>query len=123
MAPPRAPRTPPRDGRSDGREGDSDDDDVDDSSSSSDSDSEEEDAVIENRLIVRAKWTLDGARNIADIIEKLHREILYYDHLRREGWDLVQPVDDDVGQLRHIAREAEIRAARHRARVARRRAA
>lgn len=75
----------------------------------SNSDDDDEYDLIDSRLLVRAKWTLDGAASIDQIIEKLRNEIRYYETLRESGWELVQAIDDDYGWLRHPVREQEAR--------------
>lgn len=50
-------------------------------------------------IIIRAKWTMDGATTIDEAIEKLDGYIEYLKSLKEEGWELREPVNDDWGFL------------------------
>lgn len=67
-----------------------------------------EDVDMENTLTVRAKWILDGASSIDEIIGKLENEIKYYQHLKTEGWEVDGKVDDDWGFLIQVAPDEDM---------------
>lgn len=54
----------------------------------------------DNNMTLRAKWTMDGATNIDECINKLNHFIEYLKCLKAEGWELTDPVDDDYGFLK-----------------------
>lgn len=49
--------------------------------------------------IVRGKWLLEGATSIEEIIDNLKNFIEYMKDLRKSGFELAQPVEDDYGYL------------------------
>ncbi len=67
-----------------------------------------EDVDMENTLTVRAKWILDGASTIDEIIDKLENEIKYYRGLKADGWEVDGRVDDDWGFLIQVAPDEEM---------------
>jgi hypothetical protein len=54
----------------------------------------------EDDRIIRAKWTIDGARTLEEAAVKLERFAAYLREIRAEGWELRRVVDDDYGFLR-----------------------
>lgn len=60
---------------------------------------EEEEEHIEDDVIIRAKWILDGCSSIDEIIERLKGEIEHYKQLKEDGWELREKMDDDYGFL------------------------
>jgi hypothetical protein len=64
---------------------------------SSDEDTQNDDIVI------RARWTMDGATTIDEAVEKLDGYIEYLKSLKEEGWELREPVNDDWGFLQKSA--------------------
>jgi hypothetical protein len=71
-------------------------------SDKSDSDMPElvdEESEEEENICIRAKWTIDGASTIDEAIEKLNDFIEQLKHLKTEGWDLREPINDDYGFL------------------------
>lgn len=50
--------------------------------------------------IIRAKWLYDGCESMDDIIKRLEGQIEYIKKLKNDGWELIQPVDDDYGFMR-----------------------
>lgn len=70
-------------------------------SSESEEDSEEyfSETDKEEEIIIRAKWTMDGAHTIDEAVERIRRFIARLESLRDEGWELRKPVDDDWGFL------------------------
>lgn len=60
----------------------------------------EEEYDDENEQIVRAKWSMDGAKTLSEAASLLR---CYADNLmdmEREGWQLIQPIEDDYGFIR-----------------------
>jgi hypothetical protein len=47
--------------------------------------------------IIRAKWTMDGARTLNAAADQLRAEAERLEALEREGWQLTAPVKDDYG--------------------------
>ena len=54
----------------------------------------------ENNSIIRAKWQMDGSKNLDECIEKLQNYIEYIKELKASGWELKHPVVDDYGFIR-----------------------
>jgi hypothetical protein len=65
-----------------------------------DPDETESDLDDENHMTIRAKWILDGCKNLDEIIQRLEDEISYYKELKERGWQLTGTVDDDYGFMR-----------------------
>lgn len=58
---------------------------------------EEEEEDDDNRMIIRAKWCIDGCLTLEECARALEE---YADSLRRlknEGWELTEEVQDDYG--------------------------
>jgi hypothetical protein len=49
---------------------------------------------------IRAKWTLDGAANLAEAATRLEEFATYLRSLHEAGWTLTAPFQDDYGTLR-----------------------
>lgn len=60
----------------------------------------EDDWDDENNMVLRSKWVLDGAKSIDECIEKYQNFITFLHHLKSEGWELTNTIDDDYGFLR-----------------------
>jgi len=60
---------------------------------------EDEDEEEDEDYIIRAKWQMDGAATLDEAIEKLRDFIEYLDVLKKDGWELRQPVEDDYGYI------------------------
>ena len=58
---------------------------------------EEEDEVIDEPEIIRAKWVMDGAKTLQEAAEMLRYESGRLLELAEQGWELIQPVEDDYG--------------------------
>jgi hypothetical protein len=59
---------------------------------------EDEDEVdFENDVIIRAKWTIDGACSLDQVVEHLEGFIGYIQGLKAQGYELRGPVQDDYG--------------------------
>ena len=48
---------------------------------------------------IRAKWMLDGCQTLDQVIERLQVQIVAMQQLKRDGYDLSAPVEDDYGHL------------------------
>ena len=53
----------------------------------------------ERRMIVRAKWKMDGASTLSEAAEMLEDFAEYLRGLEKEGWQLENAVEDDYGFL------------------------
>lgn len=51
-----------------------------------------EDEDDDNRITIRAKWSLDGCASVDEIIERLHQNIAYFQKVKEEGWELEDPI-------------------------------
>lgn len=50
-------------------------------------------------MVVRAKWTFDGANSIEDMAEKLEQKAKALRELDEDGWELEDEVRDDYAFL------------------------
>ncbi len=73
----------------------------------SDSESLEEDTVSqeeeyddENEMVLRAKWSIDNATTLDEVVEHLQSFIEYVKQLKADGWELTGTIDDDYGFLK-----------------------
>lgn len=48
---------------------------------------------------VRAKWSMDGAASLSEAAAMLRRYAEWLEELERDGWQLIEPVDDDYGHI------------------------
>ena len=62
--------------------------------------SDSDESNDENSSIIRAKWSIDGAKTLDEVIEKLHNFIGHIEDLKRDGWELTGQIDDDYGFIR-----------------------
>lgn len=60
-------------------------------------DTEEEEKEEEEERTIRAKWSMDGARTLAEAARMLVRFAEHLERLGAEGWELRDPIDDDWG--------------------------
>jgi hypothetical protein len=67
-----------------------------------------EDVDMEKTLTVRAKWILDGASTIDEVIAKLEAEIEHYKRMKADRWELEGKIDDDWGFLVQVAPDEEM---------------
>lgn len=51
--------------------------------------------------IIRAKWMMDDAGTLSQAAEKLRDMAGWLEELERAGWQLVEPVRDDYGFIKH----------------------
>ena len=54
---------------------------------------------VQETEAIRAKWTIDGAKTLAEAATMLRARADELDKLDKEGWTLEGPVDDDYGFL------------------------
>lgn len=54
----------------------------------------------EKTLIIRAKWTMDGAKTLEEAARKMESYVEWLRNLKAEGWELEGPVEDDYGFLK-----------------------
>ena len=64
-----------------------------------DEDVDEEDVDEDEDVVIRAKWMFDGATTIDGIIQRLREQIVHFERLKADGWDLREEVMDDYGFL------------------------
>jgi hypothetical protein len=55
-------------------------------------------------LVIRAKWSLDGAVTLAEAAEMARELADNLDTLEREGWQLDAPITDDYGFVHRVKR-------------------
>jgi hypothetical protein len=54
----------------------------------------------DNTETIRCKWIGDGSKTLDDLIERLNGFIKYVQHLKSEGWELIDVMNDDYGCIR-----------------------
>jgi hypothetical protein len=62
----------------------------------------EPDVELENEEIVRAQWIMDGSETIDEACKSLQDFIIYLEHLKDNGYELVCPIENDWGYLAHL---------------------
>ena len=82
---------------------------TDDSSSDPDYDPSDEETETEtaednteNYMPIRSKWNLDGATSLDDCIRMYKELIEYFENLKKDGWEIVEPVADDYGWMKRV---------------------
>lgn len=60
-------------------------------------DETEQDFDPEKETIVRAKWTIDGAKTLEEAAQKSEAFATELRRLAKDGWELTAPVSDDYG--------------------------
>ncbi|GAA4288617.1 hypothetical protein [Georgenia daeguensis] len=65
-------------------------------------DDDELDELGEDRDLIRAKWSMDGARTLSDAAAKLEALAQELRDLEESGWQLTEPVADDVGIIEQV---------------------
>ena len=74
-----------------------------------DDDSLEEDEDWDNEIedleIIRAKWIMDGATTLQEAREKVLAFATYLDEMDKEGYILVDTIDDDYGFVKKTKKE------------------
>ena len=63
-------------------------------------DEENESYDSEDNVPIRAKSQMDGAKTLDEAIVKLQNFIEHMKTLKSDGWELVDPIDDDWGFIR-----------------------
>jgi len=56
----------------------------------------------ENEDVIRAKWSMDGAETLSEAAMKLRAYADELERLEREGWHLMQPIEDDYGFIHRV---------------------
>lgn len=54
----------------------------------------------EENSLIRAKWTLDGCDSMDSIINRLGQLRQMYIRLKKDGWEVTQPIFDDYGAMK-----------------------
>jgi hypothetical protein len=57
----------------------------------------DDDGCEDDLVIVRAKWTMDGAQTLTAAAAHLRAQAEHLVRLERDGWQLTAPVADDDG--------------------------
>jgi hypothetical protein len=60
----------------------------------------DEDLLDKNSTLIRAKWTMDGAKTLHEAAKNLRQAADNLEKLKKEGWELISPVEDDYGHIR-----------------------
>ena len=53
-----------------------------------------------DELVVRAKWSIDGAQTLNEAAVMLRAYALWLERTAAEGWELTQAIEDDIGVCR-----------------------
>ncbi len=51
----------------------------------------------DDEICIRAKWSMDGARTLAEARDNLHEYAKYLEELEQQGYELIEPIADDYG--------------------------
>lgn len=62
----------------------------------------EEEDYFKDVETIRAKWQMDGAKTLDEAIEKLHDFIEFLRQCKRDGYELIEPINDDYGFMKQI---------------------
>lgn len=54
---------------------------------------------------IRAKWSMDGATTLTEAAECLRQYADYLVGREKEGWQLIEPIDDDWGFIQQTVDE------------------
>ena len=60
----------------------------------------ESDLIADSTLVIRAKWSIDGATSLEDAAVKAEEFAAYLRELAAGGYELTKPVEDDYGFAR-----------------------
>jgi hypothetical protein len=60
-------------------------------------------------LVMRAKWTMDGATTLAEVASRFRERAEEFEELARAGFELEQPVNDDYAFLVRPGEESPMR--------------
>lgn len=63
-------------------------------------DDEQNELIADSELVIRAKWSIDGATSLEDAAVKAGEFAAYLRELAGEGYELTGPVNDDYGFAR-----------------------
>lgn len=61
---------------------------------------EENELVADSTLVIRAKWSIDGATSLEDAAVRAGEFAAYLRDLAGEGYELTGPVENDCGFAR-----------------------
>jgi hypothetical protein len=61
-----------------------------------------EEEIEDDSEVIRAKWSMDGAKTLKEAAEMLRSFAQYVEDLESDGYQLVDPVSDDYGFYRKI---------------------
>lgn len=50
-----------------------------------------------DELTIRAKWSIDGATTLGEAADMLRKFALWLECTAAEGWELVDPIQEDYG--------------------------
>jgi hypothetical protein len=64
------------------------------------SEDEENELIADSTLVIRAKWSIDGATSLEDAAVKAGEFAASLRELAAEGYELTGPVEDDYGFAR-----------------------
>ncbi|PRW59024.1 SOUL heme-binding [Chlorella sorokiniana] len=57
------------------------------------------DVSLDNQLVLRSTWLCSGASSLADMRQRLEERIRFLADLERDGWELMEAVDDEYACL------------------------
>jgi hypothetical protein len=57
------------------------------------------DPLDEDLEVIRAKWALDGSESLDAAIANLTTFLVYLQDLKKDGYELIEPIEDDYGYL------------------------
>ena len=60
-------------------------------------------------VFIRARWTMDGARTLAEAAQRFHDRAGTLEQLARAGFELEQPVNDDYAFIVRPGQESPMR--------------
>lgn len=63
-------------------------------------DNDDNDATDEDIEVIRGRWTLDGCTSLAEAIDSAKCFLEHLEALQDEGYELIDPVEDDCGYLK-----------------------
>ncbi len=58
---------------------------------------DEDDDNDDEEICIRAKWSMDGARTLAEARQKLYEYAEHLEELGQQGYELIEPIEDDYG--------------------------
>ena len=61
---------------------------------------DDDDILDDSTLVIRAKWSIDNTATLEEAAEMQEAFAAYLRSLADEGYELIQPVEDDYGHTR-----------------------